>query len=246
MLRCFPFVNSCRLLAVINQNIQSIRPITIILMMIAIGVIPQFASDNFLPSLPGIARYFSIDSNVAQWTILIYLLSLSVSQLFYGILSDTFGRKPVLLLGFVIFTLASLLCIFSQNITMLLIGRFIQGCGMGSYCLFRVILRDRFSGKELAKFTSYVMPVVSITPAFAPISGGYIAHYLGWHYSFVLVAILGLVTTAALWWRCPETLPIEHRKQFSFSNILATIHNVLWNKKFLINTICAGFASLSI
>ena len=123
---------------------------------------------------------------------------MAISQLFYGPCADRFGRKPVLLMGMTLGFLGSLVCVFSPNVNILILGRFIQGMGAGAgNVLFRVILRDTFSGKELSKVAAWTTTFYSLAPAIAPVIGGYIEVSFGWRMDFILLSIYGFIQMIA-------------------------------------------------
>ena len=118
-------------------------------------ILPQAATDLYLPSLAAMAHYFSVNIDLAEWSIALYMIGMAASQLLYGPLSEGLGRKKPLLLGLIISFIGCLLCLFAQNIETLLLGRLLQGFGAGACsCLFRAMLRDLFKGELLVKYNA--------------------------------------------------------------------------------------------
>lgn len=228
-----------------KKTIQQVHPTAVLLMMMLIALTTQFGSDNFLPSLPAIANYFSVNMHTVQWAILTYMLALGVGQLFYGSLSDFYGRKPLLMVGFGIFIIGCIVCVSTPNIGWLLVGRALQGFGMGCFSIFRAVMTDRFEGKQLATMTSYIQIVFSVTPIIAPITGGYIEYYLGWRYNFGLMAILGIGIAVLLWLGLPESLSVDKRKPSQMAHLMAAFKSVVTNRTFVVNMICASMAITS-
>ncbi len=181
---------------------------TIRLLLLASIAAGTMASDMYVPSLPAIAEKLHVSSLAVKWTLSIYLLGYASLQLVYGPLSDRFGRKPILLLSFVIGIVGSLLCAMATNITLLLVGRFIQGMGVGATAtLGRTIVQDMYQGdpEKLSKAISTLMMVFSIAPIIAPVFGGYLQHYWGWHSIFILFCIYLSTLGVLIFFHFPET-----------------------------------------
>ncbi|EME9802361.1 multidrug effflux MFS transporter [Vibrio alginolyticus] len=174
------------------------RPInfhTILLACLIISV-GQLSMGLVMPSLPWIAKDFSISLDQAQLLVSIYLLGFGPSQFIYGPVSDALGRKRVLLTGLLIAMSGLLMIIFfSDTFTGMVMGRFLQGLGTGCCAvLARASTRDRFSGDELPVAMSYIAMAASITPLIAPVIGGFINFHFGW--SMVFISLLGYVSLA--------------------------------------------------
>lgn len=175
------------------------RPINfrIILLACLIISVGQLSMGLVMPSLPWIAKDFSISLDQAQLLVSIYLLGFGPSQFIYGPVSDALGRKKVLLTGLLIAMSGLLMIIFlSDTFTgMVMGGRFLQGLGTGCCAvLARASTRDRFSGDELPVAMSYIAMAASITPLIAPVIGGFINFHFGW--SMVFISLLGYVSLA--------------------------------------------------
>ena len=137
-----------------------------------IGCIANFGGDVLSPALPVISQSMSTTMNMAQYTMSIYMLGLALSMPFYGAVSEGLGRRKPLFVGMLITLFGSVLCVFAASIKVLLLARFIQGLGAGAgACLWRAIFRDAFSGKELAKYSSYITIIVTFIVPAAPIVG---------------------------------------------------------------------------
>lgn len=187
-----------------GNNIIQIRTFFIVVLMLSsIGLV---ATDIYLPSLPFIETGLSTSKKLAKLTLSMYLLSFSASQLFYGPLSDKIGRRKTALFGLTFSLFGSLVCIFSFNIFALIIGRFIQGLGLGAGAtLARTIRRDVHSGNDMAGFGSYIIVGTSVLFAAAPAAGGYIQHYLGWRLNFLFILLYTLFAIYCVWAWLPET-----------------------------------------
>ena len=151
-------------------------------------ILPQAATDIYLPSVHAISIYFAVHHNAVQLTISLYMLGLAVSQLVYGPLSDGIGRKTPLIIGLVISFVGCLLCLCAWRIEVLMLGRFIQGMGAGACsCLFRVILNDVFQGNAMVKASSYIIMIFTITLPIMPVVGGYLQHHFFWQANFIVL-----------------------------------------------------------
>ncbi len=188
-----------------------------ILILISLG---YFATDIYLPSLPALSAYFHTGDNEVQMTLFSYMLSFAIAPLLFGPLSDHIGRKKVLIIGIIIGIFATIGCLFSKNIEMLIAFRFIQGIGAGAVLISsRTIVSDLFSGKELARQISYVTMFMPLALAVAPTIGGVLQEKYGWHSVFIFLACY--MVLVLLWViKRPETLKTPSEKKFSeiFSN----------------------------
>lgn len=158
--------------------------------ILILGSIGFVATDLYLPSLPSIMVGFSTTKGLVQLTLSFYLFSFAASQLFYGPFSEKVGRKRVVLYGLLLTMVGSIVCIFSPNIGILIVGRCIEGIGVGAGAsVMRAILRDVYVGDELARKGSYIAVGVGIFMAIAPIIGGYIEDFFGWRFNFVFMVL---------------------------------------------------------
>ena len=178
----------------------------IIRIAIFMAVVGLAAMDLYLPSLPAIAHTMGASTLLAQSTLSAFLLSFASSQFFSGVFSDRYGRKPVLLLGISVFCLGGMLTLFARNIDMLILARYIQGAGIGAaVSLARIVMRDRFSGADLAKAFTYMGCTVSFTPAVAPFVGGLLESHFGYMSNFAVILGSGLVLLMLVICYLPET-----------------------------------------
>ena len=149
-----------------------------------LGALTAFAPlsiDIYLPSLPTLVRYFGTTDATVQLTLPTFFIGLALGQLFYGPLSDRFGRRPPLLAGIALYTLASAACALAPSIEALLIGRFVQALGgCAGMTIAMAVVRDRFDPREGARTFSLLMLVMGIAPILAPLIGGWILVLLDW------------------------------------------------------------------
>lgn len=159
----------------------------------------------FVPSLPGMAREFGVDYGAMSLVIGAYLLMTAVMQLVFGPLSDVYGRRPVILGGMAVFTLASLLCTFTSDVTVFWIGRLLQSASAVGVALSRAVLRDQYEPRELAQKMATVSMVMGLGPLLGPALGGLIDEAFGWRGNFAFYTLLGAAMLALSWRDLGET-----------------------------------------
>ncbi|WP_047195048.1 multidrug effflux MFS transporter [Caldimonas brevitalea] len=179
--------------------------------------------------------------NQAQYIISSLFLGMAFGQLIFGPLSDAFGRKRTLYLGFFFFFAGSALCLFSETLTQMLVGRVIQGFGVaGPYVCAVSIVRDKYSGRQMAKVMSLIMIIFFMVPAIAPSLGQLVVNVSGWRQIFTLYMVYALLLTAWLFLRLEETLAPEKRVPFTPADFARGFKEVLHNRTTLYCTFCIG------
>lgn len=194
----------------------AVSPALLAVTLAALSMLGPFSIDTYMPSFPAIQREFGVGTLEMQQTLSAYLLPFAAMTLFHGTLSDSFGRKPVVLVSLAVFTLGSLGCVFSQSFAGLLAFRAVQGLSAGAGMVVgRAIIRDSLEGHAAQRLMATVTMIFGLAPAIAPIIGGWLQKLFGWHSIFVFLTLFG----AALWTLCamrlPETLPVEQRQPFA-------------------------------
>ncbi|MCC4264240.1 Bcr/CflA family multidrug efflux MFS transporter [Oceanimonas baumannii] len=219
-------------------------PLSLLLLLASLAGLTPLAIDMYLPSLPTIADDLGVPVSQAQLTISVYLAGFALGQLFYGPLADAIGRKPVMLGGLTLFTLASLGCAFANSIETLMTFRLLQALGgaAGSVVL-NALLRDMFERDMFARVMSMVILVMTLAPLVAPIIGGYLLLVGHWHSIFVLLAVIGALVSVALALRIPETLKPEHRQSFRIWPVLQNYSRVLRHRAALGYIGCGGLTT---
>lgn len=212
--------------------------LVLLLFVSAIGV---FLSDAYVPALPMLVHALKLTPSQAKLTVSLYLLSLSVAQLLCGPLSDKLGRQRIILAGMIICTIGTIFCIFAPDFSILLLGRILQGIGASAMSsLFRAVIRDIWSGSELAKVVSIISSIFSVIPAVAPLIGGYLSVWFSWRAVFVFI----LIYTVIGYWMVRQYLP-ETNKQlnphaFRASVLFKNYWQLLTNKTFFGYTFCSA------
>jgi len=211
-----------------------------------------FAIDAMLPAIPAIGADLSPgDPNKAQLVIATFVIGLGVGTFFTGPLSDAFGRRPVAVAGAIIYTFGALLSAVAPSLELLLAARLLQGLGAaGPRVACMAIVRDLFSGRQMAQIVSFIIFVFTLAPVFAPSIGWALAWAFGWRAIFVSFAVFALVSTVWLLIRQPETLAPENRRSFRIQVLIAGTREILGNPQvvvaILVQTLIFGtlFAAL--
>ena len=189
--------------------------------------ISALAIDTMLPAFGAMSADFGLtgeSANHIQWVIYAFMTGFSFAQLFYGAMADYWGRKPIVLLGVVIFSLATLGAALAPNFMVLLIMRALQGVGMAAMrVLSATIVRDTFSGADMSRVMSMIMMVFILVPVFAPTLGQALLLGFSWHSIFWVLLLFGLALSVWFMRRMPETLKPEFRRPISVHSVLDSL-----------------------
>jgi DHA1 family bicyclomycin/chloramphenicol resistance-like MFS transporter len=210
-------------------------------LLACLGMLGPFSIDTYLPAFTGIAASVGATPVQMQQTLSAYLFGFAVMNLFHGALSDSFGRRPVVLTGVALFTLASAGCALSESIGALVFFRALQGMSAGAgVVVSRAVIRDMFPPADAQKVMSQVTIYFGVAPAVAPMVGGFLFVHVGWHSIFWFLTAVG----AALWignYRLlPETLHATHKQPFNAGNLLRGYWQLVSNPRFFALALASG------
>ncbi|MCY4289391.1 MAG: multidrug effflux MFS transporter [Aestuariivita sp.] len=232
------------------SQISRVEFIALIAMLFATTA---FSIDAMLPALPEIGTELSPGNvNRAQLILTSFVLGMGIGTFFVGPLSDTIGRKPVILIGALVYIFSSAAGYFAQSLELVLCCRILQGLGAAAPRVVSLaIVRDLYSGREMARIVSFAIMVFTIFPAFAPLIGSIIIAFFGWRSIFLTFTIFAFLSTSWLWFRQAETLKRSSRRPFRFDVLLHAVAEMFANRTvrlaIIVQSLCLGilFAMLS-
>jgi len=213
----------------------------IIIGIILVTLSGSLGIDIHLASLPHIMTFLHTDKQHMQQSISIYLLGNGVSLLFYGPLSDQFGRKPVIIVGLIIASITSFIAASSTSIFFFLTMRFMQGLGSGvCWGLTRIVAADILNMEQLSIVGSYITLFFSLSPLAAPVIGAYVQTYFGWQANFILLGCLLLIALSVFIVLVPETNHHKNPKAFSVAGLWHSYSSLLSHRLFIGCTLITG------
>ncbi|MBA2721948.1 MAG: multidrug effflux MFS transporter [Methylibium sp.] len=227
-----------------NPNAQTLwhAPLWALSVLLAcLGMLGPFAIDTYLPAFAGIAASIDATPVQMQQTLSVYLIGFAVMSLFHGALSDSFGRRPVVLWGVAVFTLASAGCALSQTIGQLVFFRLLQGLSTGAgIVVSRAVIRDMFPPTDAQRVMSQVTLFFGAAPAIAPIIGGFLFVHADWHAIFWFLTAVGAALWFANWKLLPETLHADAVQPFNVRNLLRGYRQIGSNSRFFLLALASG------
>jgi len=199
------------------------------------------AIDLYLPAFPDVAVDLGVSVTTVPLTLTTSMIGMGVGQFLYGPLSDRYGRKKPMMVGLILFTVASVACALAPTFGVLLITRFFQSLGgAAGVVIARAIVRDLYQGKELAKALSIVVMVFAFAPIFAPTLGAVLLTFGGWRSLFYFLAIFGIACMAASL-QIPETLLPERRTDHGIASAVHVYARIVVDSRFLAPAMLIGF-----
>jgi MFS transporter, DHA1 family, multidrug resistance protein len=211
------------------------------LLLACLGMVGPFAIDTYLPAFSGIARALDASPVQMQQTLSSYLFGFALMNLFHGALADALGRRPVVLAGVAVFTLASVGCAVANSIGELVFWRAVQGMSAGvGMVVSRAMIRDLFPPADAQRVMSQVTIFFGVAPAVAPLIGGWLFAFTDWHVIFWLLAVLGALLWVANWRWLPESLPAAQRQPFRLVPLMCGYTVLLRNPRYLALVLASG------
>ena len=216
-----------------GRTVFTLRPNSwqLIAVLAALMAFGPISTDLYVGTLPAIAAAFAVNVSIAQLTLTSFLLGVGVAQLFVGILSDRFGRRPVLVGGLVLFVVCAVACALATSITELVILRFFQAIGSSTpVVLSRAIVRDLHERTESARVLGYVGGFMGMVPIVAPVFGGYLVVWFAWSATFWFMAGYCVMMSIVVWISVQETLSPGHIEPVDLRYVLGSFRRVLRNR----------------
>ncbi|GAM75438.1 MFS family multidrug transport protein [Vibrio ishigakensis] len=226
-----------------NQNSATQLSVMMFILLGAISALTPLAIDMYLPAMPAIAEDFGVGAGDVQITLTIYTLGFAIGQLFYGPLSDSVGRRPVLLGGVALFLVGAIGCTMAQTVETLIWVRAAQGfAGAAAAVVIQAVVRDLYESEDFARTMSFITLVMTMAPLAAPMIGGHISVVAGWRAIFAVLAIFAAIMLVAIYVRIPETLADENKQPFHVRTSLRNFASLLSNKQAVGLIMCGAFS----
>ena len=214
-----------------------------IALMASLMSVVALAIDALLPALDYIGISIGTANPVDnQLLITMIFLGLGLGPLFFGPISDSLGRKPIVYMGFGIFIIASFICVFSESLEMMVFGRILQGIGLSAPRTISIaMVRDTYDGDYMARIMSFITVVFLLIPIVAPAMGQFVLDHYNWQAIFYVQLIFSVLVSFWFWKRQPETLHIEQRVKFTSHIFVNGIKEILKYKTTIGYTVISGF-----
>ncbi|WP_449599304.1 multidrug effflux MFS transporter [Paenibacillus sp. Marseille-Q9583] len=192
-----------------------------LLLMIVLVAFPQISETIYTPSLPDIAVALGVSNSSVQLTLSIYFIGFALGVLCWGWLSDFIGRRPAMLGGLIVYGVGSLMCFYSESITLLLVSRFIQAFGAATGSIItQTILRESVSGNKRHAMFAQISAVIAFTPAVGPLIGGWVDQAFGFRAVFFTLVMMSVLLFVYAFWKLPETTDVSARKKVAILPIV--------------------------
>ena len=202
----------------------------VIPLIITFVILGQVGVDLYLPSFGAMAVALDVAPKYIELSLSLFLLSMAMSQLFYGALSDALGRRRVILPAILLYAAGSAVCFFATGIAQLLAGRLLQGFAAGACVVIpRAVARDTCDGKRLAQVSVWLSIAWALVPMLAPVAGGYVQDYLGWQSNFLLIFVLAVACYGLAFAYLPETRK-GAAARFSWAEMFSSMRVLLKNR----------------
>lgn len=200
--------------------------------------------DMYLPAMPAMGRALNASPGNIQLTLSAFFVGFAAGQLFYGPMSDRFGRRPVLIAGIALYVAATLLCALATGVEALIAFRLLHAFGGGAGAvLSRAIVADRFQGDHAARVLSLTMLVTMGAPLVAPLIGGYLSVWFGWRMIFFVLTAFGLVCLVSAVFGLDESLPAGRRRSLNIGQMAGAYFTVIRHRRAAGYILCRAFMS---
>lgn len=208
-----------------------------------LSALPPLSMDMYLPALPQVTTALHSPAATVQLTLTACLAGMALGQLVIGPMSDKWGRRRPLLIGMLVYVLATAICALAPTAELLIAFRLIQGlAGAAAIVIARAVVRDLYDGVEMARFFSTLMLISGAAPIVAPLIGGQVLRVSDWRGVFVILTTIGTALTLVVWRRLGETLPPERRQTGGVGSALRTMRGLVGDRVFAGYMLAGGFA----
>ncbi|MDX7985737.1 Bcr/CflA family multidrug efflux MFS transporter [Xenorhabdus sp. 12] len=222
---------------------QRLSYLGLVMILGLLSMLMPLAIDMYLPSMPTIAEDFSVSDGLVQMTQNSYILGFAIGQIIYGPMSDSWGRKPVILGGVIVFAISSAACALAQDIHTFISMRFLHGFSAAAAgVVINALMRDMFTKEEFSRSMSFVTLVMVIAPLLAPMLGGMVMIWFSWHAIFWSIAIVSVIAFALVALCIRETLPKEKRQKFHLQTTMKQFVMLFRQRQVLCYILASGFS----
>lgn len=230
-------------LPVTRQPLPPPLPIPWLILLGALTAVGPLSIDMYLPAFPAMEADFHVSPGAMEFTLASFFVGMALGQLAYGPVSDRYGRRLPLMVGLVVYVLASLGCALSDSVPVLAGWRFLQALGgSAGLVITRAIVRDRCATREAARAFSMLILVMGLAPILAPLLGGWVSVGLGWRAVFFVLAGYGLLGLLAVWRLLPETHDTRHAQPLRAGRVVSDYLALLASPSFVGYTLVGGLA----
>ncbi|MFE3520073.1 multidrug effflux MFS transporter [Streptomyces sp. NPDC059161] len=208
-----------------------------------LSALPPLSMDMYLPALPEVTDALRSPAATVQLTLTACLAGMALGQLVVGPMSDKWGRRRPLLIGMVVYVVATAVCAFAPDVQLLVAFRLLQGlAGAAGIVIARAVVRDLYDGVEMARFFSTLMLISGVAPVVAPLIGGQVLRLTDWRGVFAVLTVIGVLLTAVVWKWLHETLPVDRRHSGGVGEALRTMGGLLRDRVFTGYMLAGGLA----
>lgn len=233
----------------INDSIFQINPKNylklIIIIVPILNFLPGFTFDLYTPSMPALAHYFLTSITIVKNTVTATLIGFSIGGIISGVLLDVFGRRRIILLGLLLYVIASITAIFCHSIHQLLAVRFIQGFLAACFTIgCRAIIIDQLKGHQFNVAMLYVSLAYGMGPIIGPFIGGILQHHFGWKANFIAYAVIAFLFLCLYALLVSESMPKQDK--FSFKRLYSTYRKLLMHRVFIVSILIVGCCQIQL
>lgn len=217
-------------------------PKSLAFLLATCSMVGPLSANTYMPGLGMIAEEFGVGEVAAYQTLSSYLICFATSSLFVGAVSDSLGRRAVMIGGLLCYAFSCAICAFSPGYETFLIGRILMGLFASTgTVLAMAVTRDLFSGRQAQELTSLIAVIFALAPALAPIIGGWLVSLFGWRSVFYFLSTFACTMALICFFLLKETHPKELRTSFHFVPLVKQYALSMKNIAFTAGVICSGF-----